>query len=265
MPAKEQMYDTQIVSSMIDDPTRPLPRGSKIASITAKELLLAQSRNGKKPKYYLMNPSYFSHLERFTLSPRYVRDRFGNPKWARRGSRYTDSFTITFGEDYPQYTEYGDQAVADTLSENQLSVLKLCIKHLPKDTQKMLIRRFEALVEAKVGCLPTSTQVIERGLDLFWEFAEKYECKANFNNTINDILILATALEHKLVLNTKDVLLGRFAANKYGTPFEETNGEMTLDFTEEEMHAPRSSKESKGYVNRGWFYSQRKANAVDGR
>lgn len=99
---------------------------------------------------------------------------------------------------------------------------------------------------------------------LFSEFVSEYECKDNVRNTINDILILSTAIGTRSQLVTKDSVLNRFAAKHYGAAIAELGGNLHLNFADEANPIQSASKESKGYVNRGWSYSLRNGNSISG-
>ncbi len=90
-------------------------------------------------------------------------------------------------------------------------------------------------------------------MNILLQFLDKYEAKQNHRNTVNDILILSTAVEHSAPLLTEDSLLRRFAAEILGAKcHEQQSKELIIDFTTPEVVDRRKPLESKGYINRGW-------------
>lgn len=119
------------------------------------------------------------------------------------------------------------------------------------------------ILDNNYRCYSLTRATIENGLTLFSEFAAQHNCKSNIRNTINDILILATAVDRKKKFITYDNVLNRFAAEYYEAPAHQNEDELIIDFSEETTES-RKSKESKGYVNRGWSYSVRNNREVQG-
>lgn len=91
------------------------------------------------------------------------------------------------------------------------------------------------------------------------QFLDRYEAKQNPRNTINDIIILSTAIEHSVPLLTEDNLLRRFSAELMGALcFEQPHSQLLIDFTAPEVSDRRRPFESKGYINRGWQVLERR-------
>jgi hypothetical protein len=89
---------------------------------------------------------------------------------------------------------------------------------------------------------------------LFAEFTSEHNCKGNVRNTVNDILILATAIDRQKKFLTHDNLLNRFAAEYYEAPTHKDKNELLIDFSEK-VAEKRKNRESKGYINKGWSYA----------
>jgi hypothetical protein len=262
MPS-DLLIDTQILSRAFNG-TLPLrPGHAKIASTTAKEFLLAQTRGTGKPLYYVLHPLIYSRTAHMRLlrQPEHI----GNPKWAKMGSHRTDQLTIDFGGQFPAYREYSDQALALALNRNERELYKWSISHLSKYRRKYLIDRFGFLLDSSLECLSISDAVVDKALELFLAFTENYNCKNNVANTVNDILIVATAITHTMRFRTEDALLARFAAAVYNAPVQETDADLIIDFSKPTKNSRRLKRDSKGYVNRGWSYAIRNQREVGGR
>jgi len=79
---------------------------------------------------------------------------------------------------------------------------------------------------------------------------------------VNDVLILASAIEYQKPFLTKDNLLSRFAAETYHVQAIQQEGNILVDFSKIEPIERRKSLESKGYINRGWSFAIRNRKAV---
>ena len=257
-----ETLETRVLSKAFEEASAPLPHGPQVSSVAAKEFLLAQSQAAEQPSYFVLNPARFAPVAR--AGGRELRERTGNPTWAKRGGGRTDRLVIDFGGEFPAYREYGDQAVSLLINRCDVELHRLCVSHLPKDTRKFLLDRFRFLLAAECRCVPLDLATVEAGLDLFAAFTLKFNCNANVANTVNDALIYATAIRHGLRLRTEDLLLARFAAEMHDAPCREFGGEATVDFSRPEAPARKVDRESKGYRNQGWSYSYRNRRAVSG-
>lgn len=132
---------------------------------------------------------------------------------------------------------------------------------MPKQKQKYLLKRLKYILDNGYYCYSLTKSAVEQGLNLFSEFTSEHNCKDNVRNTVNDILILATAIDREKKFLTHDNLLNRFAAEYYEAPIHEDKDELLIDFSEKVVEK-RKNKESKGYINRGWCYAVRKNRAA---
>ena len=257
------IIDTQVLSYRFKEIENDVHDGSRaISSITANEFLLAQPRDSKQPDYYILHPARYSVLnseERDFGIP----EHFGNPKWAKLGACRTDQVIIDFGSEFSAYREFGNEAIAEVINKKNYGVYELSVSHLSKQKQKYLKKRLKYILDNNYRCYSLTRATIENGLTLFSEFAAKHNCKSNIRNTINDILILATAVDRQKQFRTYDNVLNRFAAEYYEASTYQNEDELIIDFSEETTES-RKSKESKGYVNRGWSYSVRNNREVQG-
>ena len=258
------ILDTQILSHCFKDTEARVPAPTTaISSITANEFLLAQPREDGRPDYYVLHPAKFGYLMK-TDPGYFVPDDIGNPKWAQRGVRRTDQVVIDFGNQFPPYREFGNEAISEIINANLIDLYKISVAHLTKEKQKYLKRRLRYIVDHRYYCYPLNVLTIETGLNLFSRFVEKYSCKNSVRNTVNDILILATAIERQLPLLTQDNLLSRFAADQYDAVIKSDADAIVVDFSCAETNKRKNSRESKGYTNRGWSYSVRNNRSVKG-
>ena len=244
------LVDTQIVSLAFkgDQDAYGLAQSNLISSITASEFLLLQGKEGDKPDYAVLPISRYPMISEGTPL---VGSHFGNKKWAKYAFHKTDQFVLDFGNDYELIVDYGSRAISTIINSNQHKFYSLCISHLKKSKQKYLTKRLEFLCSGGIQCIPLSEQIGNIALLAFQDFVKKHNPKSNIRNTVNDMLIAATARTLQMPLITKDKLLFRFVADLWGARLQLHGDWMEMGFTSEAT-ARRESSESKGYVNRSW-------------
>lgn len=228
-----------------------------IASITANEFLVAQTKELEQPDYYIIHPARYPNLE-YNAS---TLDHFGNPKSAKLGARRTDRVIIDFDTQFSAYREFGNEAISEIINEKNLDVYKLSIAHLSKQRQKYLLSRLKYILDNNYFCYSLTKAALAQALNLFSEFISQHNCKGNIRNTINDLLILATAIDRGKKFLTNDNLLNRFAAEYYEASIHKYEDELLIDFSEKQAER-RKSKESKGYINKGWSYAIRNSRTL---
>lgn len=255
------IIDTQIVSYWFKGSlSSKLCAEIEVSSITASEFLLFQTQENNKPDYYILPPKQYEFLSQAGM----ITTAKNNKKWAKMGSHRTDSFTIDFGNYFSPYKVFGNDAIADIINSKKYEAFKLSISHLPKQKQKYLKKRIEFIFDNAVQCYPTDANTIEQAMELFIDFDNQYSAKENIKNTINDILILSTAVTNETKIYTEDKLLNRFALEKFSVPSTELEKGVEMDFSSSATAINKESSESKAYINKGWSFSMRKGNSVAG-
>ena len=97
------------------------------------------------------------------------------------------------------------------------------------------------------------------GMNILMQFLDTYEPKNAFRNTVNDVLILATAIRHLAKLATEDNLLRRFAAEISEALCEKTLPRgLIINFSTPEVRRKCKSFGAKGFINRGWQVKERR-------
>ena len=254
--------DTQVLSYYYKGAT-PLP-GSPImiSSVTAAEFLLIQSTNPNSANYYPILPARLKHhigklapVE--SAAPRML---FDSKKHAALGKHRTDQLVLNFNGRIPSFIEFGSVAISQIINDGHADIYSASISHLEKNLQKKLRDKLRFLISSNVQCLAVTPAIADVGMNILGQFLDKYEAKQNPRNTINDVLILSTAVEHSLPLLTEDNLLKRFTAELFGAPYsEQPPDRLIIDFTPPEVVNHRRPFESKGYINRGWQVIERRS------
>lgn len=239
-----QILDTQIISYAIKGTYDGQVAHQSIASITANEFLLVQGAEQTKANYYVPLPQIIG----FPTDHKIDFPRRDHPFTKHR----TDQIILEFGQDYPAIIEFGNLAITETINSKAKGLFNESIRFLDKEKRKLIFARFNFLLSQNINCLPLSRNTVVLGLDLFCEFLSRYNTKENFRNTVNDVFILATAVNASATLVTKDSLLNRFASDYYNGLLKEKSGFLSIDFGKEKNLVRRRNRESKGYINKGW-------------
>lgn len=250
------LIDTQVLSTHFKSGEGLSSLGNSISSITANEFLWVYRTGARKPDYYIVHPARYSRVDPMAHL-RYLTDHFKNKRWAMNGACRTDQLTIDFKNQFPAYNEFGLEAIATIINERKLNIFNLSIAHLEKKKRRYLKKRIQFIVKSQYVCIAINKSIMSIAMNLFSSFLERYNCKADMRNSINDIMILATAVERQMLLISKDSLLNRFAAQKCNATIKEVRDVLEIDFESADSHREIYKAESKGYINKGWSYSIR--------
>lgn len=236
--------DTQIISRHINEGRR-FGNGYSISSIVAKELLECYDKKHLlRDKYYIL-PPYSDHPKILKLS----KERLRHPAFSGfRG----DVIEICFGLDYPRVREHGSRAISQVINSGTSHTVNRALNfHKPKN-KSALRERFRGIIRSGVSCEPLTSQDVHVAFEILSKFTRRYKIKGDFRNSLNDILILATAVRTKRPLKTLDTLLANFAAECFGATRVQSKTDLIIDFAQQNEATSGGSRESKGYVHRGW-------------
>lgn len=254
--------DTQILSyyfkGVLPSPAAPI----LISSITAAEFLLMQPKQKSGANYYPMLPSMMKHRVDGLMrggSLGSVRMVFDSKRHAMLGKHRTDQLVLNFNGRMRSFVEFGGLAISQIINDKHFYVFSASISHLDKELRKKLQDRLKFLMDSNVQCLAVTPAIADTGMNILGQFLDKYEAKQNLRNTVNDMLILSTAIQYAMPLLTEDGLLKRFTAQLLGAPcIEQLSDRVLIDFTQPSVQDRRKAFESKGYINRGWQVMERR-------
>jgi hypothetical protein len=234
------MIDTQILSYAYKGRGNAVS-SARISSVAAHEFLEVYDPDSTtRFRYYI---KYLSgrHFGAPAISPSH---------W--KGGA-VERLVLDFGSDFPQLIEFNSRATAAIINDRNGPAFGHILSSLDKSVQKKLRSRFAFLCKHISECVPLARQTAEIGIQLLWDFVQQHNIKANFRNSVNGMMILATAIAGREQLITDDNLLARFAAAQQQAPLREVGqGLIEIDFERRTGVAKRLSDESKGYINRGW-------------
>lgn len=209
MDQSNTVYDTQAVSYALKGVRDVSISNALIASATAQELLLMQSGDLTKNNYYIPFRLKSMHPDGQILKA--LRKLSAGPDRHSRGRVRTDRLVLDFGHDYPTVVEWSHRAIAAAINARSVELFKAFSSSLEKSKHQTVCTRFQFLVANQVQCIPLTQRTATVGLQLLGEFAQKYKLKANFRNSLNDMLVLAVAIDQASHLITYDKLLAGFA------------------------------------------------------
>lgn len=250
--ANAKILDTQVISYGFRGRQNLPLTGMAISSITANEFLLVQNPNPAQANYYV---PLLSRLH-FPESP--DGSALGNLRMRREHpfrKTITDQVTFEFNNEFPSIIEYGNVAIALLINERFAPLFYETINFLDSAKKKTIRKRFDFLLENEITCRPLTKTAVVTGMELLEAFRTKHNLKANFRNSLNDMLVFATAIDASAELVTADKLLARFAAEYLSSPSQEAGDLATVDFRARATQESRKSKESKGYINKSWQFA----------
>jgi predicted nucleic acid-binding protein len=250
--------DTQVLSYYFKGAMALPNELIRISSVTASEFLLIQSKEFSRANYYPILPSRFNHLGASLGVMGQASSIFDSKRHAAQGKHRTDQLILEFGNNAPTHIEFGSVAITQIINQRRPEIYSASISHLDKKHQKKLTAKFRFLMETGVSCVAITADVASIGMNLLGSFMDKYQPKENKRNTINDVLILATAISMEAELLTNDNLLARFAAEMMAAPVAPQNGGIRIDFSSPTTAGRRKPLESKGFINRGWQIRERR-------
>jgi hypothetical protein len=248
--------DTNIVSIAMRRTSSIATRRSSISSVTASELLSVYSGRPTAANYYVP-----------VVSPFHLMASIGSSKRDHPFPKHsTDRIVFSFGGDYEPIVEFGSNAISRLVNEHNSDLLVQSIAFLDKRQQKFIRAAFEFLIENEIYCVPLSPGIVRIAYHLLGGYRTSgLNLKADFRNSWNDMLILATAQDSDVSLLTGDGPLSRFAGSALGRFEERSSRILEIYFDPTRSNTKRNNRESKGYVNKGWrasFEGARKRAAV---
>lgn len=239
-----QMLDTQIISYAYKGRKEEVT-GQSIASVTAKEFLLAQEDERNKVAYYL------------PVNIQFIMDINENSSLLKLehpfSKRHTDQIILELGADFPTMIQHGNLAITSIINSKARRLYSECVSFLEKEKRKLLLEKFDFLIDNNISCVPLNRTSAALGIQLFYDFITKFNTKQNIRNTVNDVLILATAVESSATLISQDSVLNRFTAKYFDVAIKDTNNQnICVGFSKPSDSSKDVHQENKGYVNSSW-------------
>ncbi|MCD4673835.1 MAG: hypothetical protein K8R77_14320 [Anaerolineaceae bacterium] len=241
------ILDTQIISYAFKGRWALPIKGKNISSITANEFLLIQSKNPAQVNYHV------PLLSKIGVGP--ISQKLNRDHPFRKN--ITDQVILDFGNEYPTIVEYGNLAISMLINKPISNLFYETIKFHEKSQRRTIRKRYDFLTENEITCIPLTKNAVEIAMELLQEFSKQHNLKANFRNSMNDMLILASTIDSLATLITEDNLLNKFAARRYLGKYNKQTNVVTIDFDDVTVSSSRKNLESKGYINRGWRISLR--------
>lgn len=240
------MLDTQIVSYAFRGRTEHPMTAVAISSVVASEFLLAYRDGEPTRAAYYVAPHDPRTSRHGPLDIR-LHNKLSRPRSHRR---FVDGIRIDFDSEFPTRVEYNRIGLAAAINLGDRLRLSTALASARHPRQRQVLERFDFLVDHGVECVSLTNRSISIALGLLQAFMHRHTPKANFHNSFNDLLILAAAVDRRTELRTVDGELTKFVCSYYGLSPARLPEAIGIDFRQLVKSTP--SKESKGYVNRGW-------------
>ncbi|HEV2606202.1 MAG TPA: hypothetical protein VGU24_21345 [Microvirga sp.] len=234
------MIDTQILSYAFKGAGPPIT-GARIATVVANEFLEVYDAGSTTNFRYYIRYLSTSRGSAVSEAP------------STRKPKANERLLFDFGTDYPALVEHGPRATAAIINDRNEPAYAAIVSSLEKETQKKLKRRFTFLCAEVSECVALSKETAELGAQLLDLYTQQETLKRSFRNSVNDMMILATALSCREVFHTQDGPLARFVARLKGASVTPTGPRtIAVDFSRAAPMSRGVLRESKGYIHRGW-------------
>ncbi|WP_275464854.1 hypothetical protein [Streptomyces noursei] len=236
---------------------------SFITSTVAQEFLRVRNTETGDARYFTPATHKFSPLaiEAYLAGRKLFLDR---PSDRPLFKGLTDTLIMDFNNEFPSVLEYGHIGIADLLNTGMQGIFSESVNHLPKRERKDLVRKFRFLVDQGVKCIPVGQAHIPLAFDLIKRLIGRgSNLKADFRNSLNDMLILGAAIANNADLWTKDKPLAQFIEEEGLSQVKSRRDHYEITFNATENEPSRASRESKGYINTGWRYAIHRAPTID--
>ena len=244
-----EFIDTQIVSYKFNNNKNLFSgeiRGKYISSIVALEFLKIMKKKGAK-MYPAKLKGWHPGIKRSSGS-------------RKMGKHLTDRCIIDFRGELDSIIIYSNEAISELINTKNIDILLFYAKNsLEKDEYKKFYEKVKFLMDNDIVVVPITSKTIQEMQSIYEDIKKEYNFKNDYRNSIMDLLILATAIEKKKTLITKDKVLndvikkccGYLDIKKYPT------GISSICYREE-CEPLEKKNNNKGYVNNGWKFFYRK-------
>lgn len=143
------------------------------------------------------------------------------------------------------HKEYLHAVTAHVVNAADEQLLRTSIRNLDKQTAKAVLARFQWLVAQRAVCVPLTSAAAAMTEDLYRQFTKRFAPKARRENSVRDLLILATALTLGRDLLTADRLLGEFAADYLAVPITDIGPGVRITINDR-ASKPRRARDRRG-------------------
>jgi hypothetical protein len=176
-------------------------------------------------------------------------ERLGDAWHPRIFKRSSGQIQFYFHNEYPTVFEYNSNGLATAVNDARFDAIGLAIEPLSRREKQRIRLIWSFLVENGVRCQPIGTSIAGHAMNLVAFVGARYTFKPNFRNSLNDLIVFATALQLGLEVATADKLLARIIAEYAGVSTVEGDDVVRLSFAgaQEQEREPKQT-----YKNRGW-------------
>lgn len=181
------------------------------------------------------------------------------------GKNCTDKLVIDFNGEFDSIVIYSNEAISHLINEKDLDTLLLFAQlSLDKEEYKKFRERAQFLVDNNIVVAPITQEIINRMHDIYEDIKHDYNVKDNYRNSFMDLLIVATAVEKKEKIISKDKELNKVLKKccEYLNVSAYSEG-ITSIFYQESNEKNEIKNDNKGYVNNSWKVMIRRDNIIE--
>ena len=245
-----EFLDTQIISYKFNNNTKLFDgdiKGKYISSIVALEFLSIMKENNAK-MYPIKIKGMHLELRRII--------HIDSPKH-KIGRNLTDKCIIDLNGEFDSIVIYSNEAISELLNTGDIETLSIFAQNsLNKKERKKFLEKAKFLIDNDIIVVPITQTTINIMQRVYEEIKSEYNVKSNYRNSFMDLLILATAIEKRKMLITKDKELNKVIKKccKYLDVNNYSNEILSISYREDKD----KKSGNKNYVNNGWKLMIRK-------
>lgn len=244
-----EFIDTQIISYKFKNNRELFDgdiKGRQISSIVALEFLGIMMKNENKAKMYPIKLKGFHSSMPLILEHR--------KKGFELGRKSTDKLIIDFNNEFDSIVIYSNEAISYLINQKDIDALLLFAKNaLDKDEFKRFRERAQFLIDNEITVVPVTQEIVIRMQCIYEDIKNEYNVKDNYRNSFMDLLILATAIEKKEMLISKDNELNKALIKccEYLNISTNINGISSIEYCYKPIEKV-GKNDNKGYINNSW-------------
>lgn len=178
------------------------------------------------------------------------------------GKNSTDKLVIDFNGEFDSIVIYSNEAISHLINEKDLDTLLLFAQlSLDKEEYKKFRERAQFLVDNNMVVVPITREIVNRMYGIYEDIKHDYNVKDNYRNSFMDLLIVATAVEKREKIISKDKELNKVLKKRCGYLNVSIYAEGITCIHYQESNGKNEMKnDNKGYVNNSWKVMIRKDN-----
>lgn len=229
----------------------------KISSVVASEFLGLYLKNDMTHATFypfLLFPIFHTSADLGQSHSRNISKHYSRAHSMMTSKNHSDQIVLELGSQFGRVIEFGSIALSEIIRTKNITSVYISIRHLSKRKQKQIIKKIKYLLDQEIVCTPINQEIIDITKEILYQLPKNINLKANFHNSLNDLLIYSTALCNHEELYSKDkLLIHEIAKIKPASIAYIDSNFLQISFTNLNPDTEKSNSESRGYINRSWL------------